>query len=252
MRSNERKTIWGDGSMVNTDHFYSKTMGFAVVDDTGEVLYKCGMHDPMACSYKAEMCALRAAIKLRGPFIHYVTDCKTLRDTFRVICDAGAVPLNVSFAHWWEEIFQATGFGNQCLLTMQWIRAHQFDQSLVGIDTCHLHNLFADRAARAAAIEACPVAHQTVKAWKRILINHQAWLCRLMKLISAQKDLDCAANGPPVVASDEGDSSASLEQQLRNKFSAWEWDTPLQQFDWQCDLCQIPGRPSAWNFSDEM
>eukprot|EP00438_Fugacium_kawagutii_P002017 Skav204964 [mRNA] locus=scaffold3912:163221:165989:+ [translate_table: standard] len=249
--SEDQVTVWGDGSIANADHFYSRTMGFAVVDASGAVLYKCGVHDPMACSFKAELLALVAAVRLRGPNIHYVTDCKSLRDTFRMILQLGYVPLNLSFAHWWNEIFASTGHRDRCQLVITWIRAHQFDRSRAGIDVLHLHNLFADAAAREAAVGACPVSHRSVKAWRQILVNHQAWLCRLMKLISAQKDVDNATvepvDGNGLNAASDGEP---LEQQLRNKYSSWEWDTPIAHFDWQCGMVQ-PVPPTSWKFSQQ-
>eukprot|EP00438_Fugacium_kawagutii_P029561 Skav216033 [mRNA] locus=scaffold2403:24889:31312:+ [translate_table: standard] len=215
----EQITLWGDGSIANADHFYSKTMGFAVVNAAGEVIYRHGLQDPMACSFKAELCALVAAFRMHGPRINFVTDCKSLRNVFLMIRDAGYVPMNLSFSHWWKEIFDEAGFGNMCRLAITWVRAHRFDHSLAGIDMLHLHNLYADRAAREAALSACPVACQTVKAWRRMVITQQAWLCRLMKLITAQKDLDNAANLPGVEPMPDDVSGEPLEQQLRNKFS---------------------------------
>lgn len=55
--TNPGKIIWGDGSIVNPDHFYSKTMGFAIADEEGNVLFKHALRDPTACSFKAELLA---------------------------------------------------------------------------------------------------------------------------------------------------------------------------------------------------
>eukprot|EP00438_Fugacium_kawagutii_P017889 Skav201906 [mRNA] locus=scaffold3992:55493:56431:- [translate_table: standard] len=142
--SGHRVQIWGDGSIVNADHFFSRTMGFALVDSDGNLIYKHGRLDPTSCSYKAELCALLAAVRVRGPLLNFVTDCQSLRDKFVELAALGYIPVNTSFAHWWTEIFAACGFGNDCVLHLTWIRAHQFDHgTLTGVDVLYLNNWYA-------------------------------------------------------------------------------------------------------------
>eukprot|EP00438_Fugacium_kawagutii_P001679 Skav224186 [mRNA] locus=scaffold1975:325540:330201:- [translate_table: standard] len=225
------------------------TIGFAIVDDKGELIYRHGQHDPLASSYEAELLALVAAVRTRGPYIHFVTDCHTLKDTFDWIAAMGCVPVNVAFASWWEEIFQAAGFGDQCLLEIQWIRAHQFDNNNLLVNDLYLFNKRADFFAKEIAIEAAPIPPRMIKAWKQIVVVHQAWLCRLMKLISEQKDVQTVRTSDDIEEVDMIIEDNDL--QLKNRFCNWEWNTPLDHFTWTPTNEEDPPPPRGWKFGNQ-
>eukprot|EP00438_Fugacium_kawagutii_P018714 Skav214178 [mRNA] locus=scaffold945:478578:484098:+ [translate_table: standard] len=216
--------IWGDGSVINAEHFFSKTLGFAVVDAAGTVLYSKGFHDPLGSSYKAELLALVVAVRLRGPRITFVTDCETLCNVFQELCDMQCVPDHFPFAHFWQEIFSGAGFGDACTLILRWVRAHQFDRSEHGMDFWHANNKVADRAAKQAACEACPIGLHVVKMWRQHLVIHHAWLCKLLKLISSLKPVE---NISEIDEDDEQTTQHTGIEFLKNKFHSWDWHSTM-------------------------
>lgn len=239
--------IWGDGSVNNSDHFFSKSYGFAIVGSDGLLIYKAGFHDPLASSFKAELCALIAAIRTRGPRIHFVTDCKSLMKVFDKISGLGYVPSNIAFAHWWMEIFASCGFGDACELRMIWIRAHLFDHAHGLVPLIYRLNRLVDGFAKQAAAEASPISTQTVKSWKQLVFTHQAWLCRLMKLISSMK----SGSAPVVDDDNEGeipqDAMISEDLELQRRFHSWDWHCPVELFDWQ-SAETVGDQPPKWKF----
>eukprot|EP00438_Fugacium_kawagutii_P033918 Skav205529 [mRNA] locus=scaffold4253:210788:212428:- [translate_table: standard] len=245
--SESRITIWGDGSCINPEHFFTRTLGFAIVDCQGLLIYKFGQHDPLASSYKAELFALVAAVKTRGALLCYVTDCKSVKDTFEMVRDLGYIPANLPFAKWWNDVFNAAGFKDQCVLQMQWIKAHQFDADYGVIAPLFRNNKIADNYAHAAALESCPVAPQSFRTWRRLVVTHQAWLCKLLKLIASQKDQQ--REQIEILEIDDDDAADISESvQLRNRFCNWDWTVPIEHYDWTCTNEPDPAPPSHWRF----
>eukprot|EP00438_Fugacium_kawagutii_P035071 Skav208662 [mRNA] locus=scaffold3341:47701:58414:- [translate_table: standard] len=245
--SESRITIWGDGSCINPEHFFTRTLGFAIVDCQGLLIYKFGQHDPLASSYKAELFALVAAVKTRGALLCYVTDCKSLKDTFEMVRDLGYIPANLPFAKWWNDVFNAAGFKEQCVLQMQWIKAHQFDANYGVIAPLFRNNKIADNYAHAAALESCPVAPQSFRTWRCLVVTHQAWLCKLLKLIASQKDQQREQTETHEIDDDDA-ADVSESVQLRNRFCNWDWTVPIEHYDWTCTNEPDPAPPSHWRF----
>eukprot|EP00438_Fugacium_kawagutii_P031762 Skav211017 [mRNA] locus=scaffold3881:39267:40313:+ [translate_table: standard] len=231
--STERVWIWGDGSCVNSEHFFSRTIGFSIVDHNGELIYRYGQRDPLASSYKAELFALVAAVRTRGPLLHFIPDCHSLKETFAYIRFSGFVPQNLAFASWWQGIFDATGFGDACLLEVQWIKAHQFDNGRDPVDVLFLYNKRADFFAKEIATNVSPIPNWMIKALKQ--------------LVMPQKDLQTQQNACP---DDDvlDENSEQDDNQLQIRFCKWEWNTPLEQCMWCATNEDDPPHPRNWKF----
>eukprot|EP00438_Fugacium_kawagutii_P028863 Skav214202 [mRNA] locus=scaffold2153:244944:251650:- [translate_table: standard] len=245
----ERVNIWGDGSCINPEHFFSKTIGFAVVDEDGHLLYKHGQHDPLGSSFKAELMALVAAVKLRGPLICYITDCKSVMKVFETLKNIAFIPANLPFAAWWRFIFEEAGFGPNCLLQVRWIRAHQYDRAGGYVDPIYLNNRRADQFATEAALASCPISKQCVRSWKQLVAIHQAWLCRLMKLISSQKDIQRSIETSDLDGIPQESNEGDDDSQLRYRFNNWDWTVPMEEYCWTPTNEPNPAPPVNWSLA---
>jgi len=167
-------TSFGDGSVYNADHFWSKTLGMAVVDSYGRIVTSQAWIDPLGCSFKAEICAFRAAVQSTHGPLHYVTDCRTISDIWATLADNFDLPYNLAYREIWNDIVaQAFDRDGRLRITVEWIRAHQADTIENVVCPFQRCNKIADFAARKKAKEAAPISHTTVASWRAHIRHHR-------------------------------------------------------------------------------
>lgn len=248
-------TLFGDGSVYNADHFWTKTLGFAVVDMYGRTVASHGWLDPMGCSFKAELCAFRAAVQVINGPLHFVTDCKSIYNLWVNLSHNDDLPCNLAYREIWNDIFiQALDSDGQFRVTVSW--AHQVDNSKFVDCPFQRNNKIADSVAKSKAKDAAPVSKSIVGAWKAHIMNHRVWLCRLSKLIQSMKiSADEEVTHHEVHEQSEVcDNSHSAEeterQRFQNRFCKWDWDVPFGNYDAMMVQIHVPP-PKKWQHSAE-
>ena len=249
-------TLFGDGSVYNGDHFWSKSLGMAVVDMQGRTVAAQGWIDPMGCSFKAELCAFRAAIQLTNGPLHFVTDCKSLYTVWSTL-SLGDLPCNLAYRDIWNEVFiQSCDTDGQCRVSVSWIRAHQADRSFHVVCPFQRNNKLADFAAKRSAKEAAPVNQAVIRSWRAHVRNHRVWLCRLSKLIQSMKisaERDNSQQETVVMCESVDGNQTNLDEErsrLRNRFSKWDWNIASREFSWSMTQDSV-GPPRKWQHASE-
>ena len=120
-------TVWCDGSVVNGDHSFSRSLGAAVVSPDGQTLASYGWRDMWGESFKAEVVAIKLAVGLTEGLITVVTDCKSAVKVAKTLQQLGYVPDHFAHRDLWRSIFEAVGYGNNSRLFLRWMKAHQVD-----------------------------------------------------------------------------------------------------------------------------
>ena len=248
-------TLWGDGSVYNGTHTFSKTLGFSVVDETGAIRCQQGFSDPFGCSYKAELLALLHAVQMFEGRVHFITDCKALTRALFQLCPLSELPDNLAYRDLWQRIFSAVGFGENIRLSIEWIKAHQVD-SVEYVQCLKLrNNKIADGAAKAAAMSAAPVKHTLVDSWRFHLLNHRAWLCKLTREIAKQAPASGCQHDDVV---DESVCPAQFQPQpmnelqgMINRYPKWDWSTPDVAHGWRM-MQNAVNVPKRWTYSNDL
>ena len=55
--------VWTDGSVIDNDHCWTRTLGCAIVDENGSKVFAAACIDPRGCTFKAELQAVLYAAK---------------------------------------------------------------------------------------------------------------------------------------------------------------------------------------------
>lgn len=249
-----RVTLFGDGSVYNADHFWSKTLGIAVVDQYERIVTSQAWVDPMGCSFKAELCAFRAAAQATHGPLQYVTDCRSISNIWREVTNGFHLPYNMAYRDIWNEIL-ALAFDRDggLRISVLWIRAHQADRLEHVACPLQRNNKIADFAARQKAREMAPISNKIVSSWRAHIRHHRVWLCKLSKLIqSAKSSVVSEVNDEPSEQSeDEGERQTVNEselQRLQNRFCKWDWNISIDSFSLVMDRTDV-SMPKKWQHS---
>ena len=178
-------TVFCDGSVVNGDHSFSRSLGAAVVSSDGTVLTSYGWRDMWGDSFKAEVVAIKMAVDLTEGKVSIVTDCKSAIKVALNIKQLGYVPDNFAYRDLWRSIFQTTGYGDHSRLFLRWIRAHQADSSSTFRFATYDQrmNKIADEEAKRKAFSCCPIHPDVISSWRMHLWNKRKWLADLTTLV---------------------------------------------------------------------
>ena len=244
------QTVWTDGSVVNPNFVFAKTLGIAIIDQSGQIIYSTGWRDILGCSFKAELVALHCAVVcIRGPLTVCV-DCKSLRNIFDEVKALGFIPDNLAYKEIWCNIFDKCGFQQRCRLHIRWVKAHQIDHGV------HRHpsndqvlNQIADVEARKQASDKNPVPRNFYESVKWHLQLKRKWLTKLSHLLATTRD-------------PEGDETQSWErvenipEMSQDKtasdcFPKWDWNLPIEIYTWSMNQNYVEP-PKGWTFSREL
>ena len=106
----DHQVVWTDGSAVNASLTFARTLGSAVISQCGEVLFSAGWKDCWGCSFKAELIAVQAAVRMTTSSLVICTDCKlAVVRTFERLLSEERIPDNLAYRTIWEDIFQCGG-----------------------------------------------------------------------------------------------------------------------------------------------
>ena len=180
--------VWTDGSVVNPNFLFAKSLGAAVIDANGQVIHSTGWCDAWGCSFKAELVALHCALVGVVGALNVCTDCKSLRNVFEEIRQLGHIPDNCAYKDIWAKIFDRCGFQNQCRVRIRWVKAHQVDNSSWNGGTRDQQlNRVADLEAKRQAVANAPTPTNFYESVKWHLQLKRSWLTRLSLLLSTKK-----------------------------------------------------------------
>ena len=249
----ETVRVWGDGSVYNGEHFYTRTLGCAGIGQQGDVIFSHGWHDPLGCSFKAEMRALLYSLKIFGGPLHFYTDCQSIVGVWSFIEVSDPLPDNLAYREDWLVIKNLAVHGHVSRLTLEWVRAHQVDRNGAEMTISQRNNKLADYEAKRCAQRSSPIPNQLVQSWKFYVRNQWIWLCKLTKLIQMQK---YASNTDETGVSDLDGvlpdiSNPQLHQeqlQFQNRFCKWDWMVDSRQYNWQMVQGELVPLKS-WKFS---
>ena len=253
----EAVRVWGDGSVCNGDHFFSKTLAFALINQDGSTILTKGWQDPLGCSYKAELFALLHCVQIFLGDIEFTTDCSSLIRVWGVVRESSELPDNLAYREIWFNIRQTVFCDGHDRLKLLWVKAHQVDSGLVPMTETQRNNRVADQVASSTAKAVTPIDPSIVASWRHHSYNHWIWLCKLTKAIASLKPKsEDRINDPGVDPPNEvaPPSSSSLNQEdaaLRNRFSKWDWGLDEQQYTWS-SASRGQGPPKKWPHSPDL
>lgn len=247
-------TVWCDGSVVNGDHSFSRSLGAAVVSADGHILASHGWRDMWGESFKAEVVAIKLAVGLTEGKITIVTDCKSAIKVAAKIKQLGDVPDNIAHRDLWRSIFEAVGYGNESRLFLRWIKAHQVDSSQQFQFASHDQqmNKIADTEAKRRAFSCCPISPNIVESWRTHLWNKRKWLAELSSLVGQNQVTEQSEDLTPEYPKDcECEEAISNDHQsLKNRFVKWDWNLNRNVYTWT--MGNDPWEPpKKWAYSRE-
>ena len=215
-------TVWCDGSVVNGNHCFSRSLGAAVVSSDGRILASYGWRDMWGESFKAEVVAIKLAVGLTQGKVTVVTDCKSAIQVAFHLKHLGYVPDNIAHRDLWRSIFESTGYGNESRLFLRWIKAHQADSSRGFQFASHDQkmNRIADNEAKRCAFACCPISPNVVGSWRMHLWNKRKWLADLSNIVGQNQAEKPSENLVPEYPND-GDVEEAAQsdlQSLKNRF----------------------------------
>ena len=248
----EAVRVWGDGSVYNGDHFFTKTLGFALINQDGSTICTKGWQDPFGCSYKAELYALLHCVQIFQGYIEFTTDCSALLKVWQVVQCSSTLEDNLAYRDEWTKIKQLVYNDGHSRLTIFWIKAHQVDFNYCLMSESQRNNRVADQVASKSAREASPVTSQVVESWRHFTRLHWIWLCKLTKLISDKKS---EQGGVVQQHTPDAEPTASEGQQMveqfRNRFCKWDWGMDIAAYGWRMQVQQC-NTPAKWNHSNDL
>ena len=241
-------TVWCDGSVLNGDFTFGRTLGAAVIGPSGNICKSHGWRDLWGDSYKAEVIAVFLATTLTNGAITVVTDCKSVLRVFHNIQNEQRIPDNLAHRDVWEKIIQRVGIGPQTRLFLRWVKAHQIDNCGAFESATHDQqmNFLADQVAKQRAAEQCPIKPSIVQSWKTHLHFSRKWLVNLSLLVG-QHPIDIQQSEPECPLEDEVVSDDRMVA-MRLRYVKWDWGLPVDIYQWQMIDQPIP-LPTKWKYS---
>ena len=252
----ETVRVWGDGSVYNGEHFYSRSLACALVSQSGDLIFSHGWHDPLGCSFKAELKALLwCLMSFSGP-IHFFTDCSSIIRVWEFVKSIEIPPDNLAYRDDWVAMRNLALNNNVSRVTLEWVRAHQVDRHGAEMTISQRNNKIADHEAKKQAKDAAPISHQIFQSWKWYSQIHWTWLCKLTKLIQMQKVKDQeqgSSNHESEVVSPECRVGAPPHDQshFQNRFCKWDWFVDIRQYSWQMER-RVISPLKSWKFSVQL
>ena len=252
----EAVRVWGDGSVCNGDHFFSKTLAFALINQDGSTILTKGWQDPLGCSYKAELFALLHCVQIFLGDIQFTTDCASLLRVWETVKELDVLPDNLAYRDLWSTIRQAVFCDGQNRLRIFWVKAHQVDSGQHHMTESQRNNKLADQVASSTAKAVTPIDPTIVASWRHHSYIHWIWLCKLTKAIASLKPKEDGQNNelvadPPQQVESVSDSGNQECVALRNRFCKWDWGLDEQQYTWTSASRQHTP-PKKWPHSQEL
>ena len=247
-------TVWCDGSVVNGDHSFSRSLGAAVVAADGEILASHGWRDMWGESFKAEVVAIHLAVGLTEGKISIVTDCKSAVNVAKTLQQLGYVPDHFAHRDLWRSIFNAVGFGSNSRLFLRWMKAHQVDSNYKLAFASHDQrmNKIADTEAKRMAFSCSPISPDVVQSWRMHLWNKRKWLADLTYLVGQNQVETSSETLVPEYPKDveDPDDGEQNNQTLRNRFVKWDWNLNRNLYTWTMNK-EPKDPPKKWGYSRE-
>ena len=237
--------VWTDGSAINPAMTFARTLGSSVIGANGEVLFSTGWKDCWGCSFKAELIAIQAAIKMTTNRLTICTDCKSIVNSFNCIQQGSSIPDNIAYKSIWDEIFE---MGGRDRITLRWIKAHQIDHKQWQSATIdQIRNFQADNEAKRQAMLHSPVPSN----YRNSIVTHlhfrRHWLTKLTLLLSENKievSQEDEQVQEPIQLTEDAD-------EVTNRFPKWDWGLQQGVYQWKMSQQHFPP-PRSWKFSDEL
>jgi len=245
------QAVWTDGSVVNPNFLFAKSLGASVVDSQGNVIFSTGWQDAWGCSFKAELVALHCAVVCTTGALTVCMDCKSLRNIFEEVRWSGFVPDNLAYKDIWRQIFEKCGFQEQCRVNIRWVKAHQID----GSNAFHgswdqILNRIADVEARNVASLCNPVPKNFYESVKWHLQLKRKWLSQLSLLVASKQTVEGQDDS---LLCDRDDDIPQLSQSkaVSECFPKWDWNLPRELYTWRMQQHDVEP-PKIWTFSREL
>ena len=237
--------VWTDGSVVNPNFIFAKSLGAAVIDVNGT-----GWCDAWGCSFKAELVALHCAVVGIVGALHVCTDCKSLKNVFDEIRKLGFIPDNFAYRDLWTKIFDGCGFRNQCRVKVRWVKAHQIDSlNWSGGSIDQQLNRVADLEAKRQAVAKAPTPLHFYESVKWHLQLKRSWLSRLSLLLSSSKS--DASHDEKAWGRDDDVPESSQAKPINELYPKWDWNLPREIYKWSMIQVDVPP-PKYWTFTKEL
>jgi hypothetical protein len=154
-------SLAGCGFVFNKKHLFTRTLGAAVVNLEGEVVWHFATLEPWSCAVKDELWIVSSMMRRFSKNISFFTRCVALAQTRQRLKDVTVLPLNTAYLDLWSEIFQLTGRGRSCRLNMFSINELEFANKKT---FSGLWKMAKDEATQVAKT-AMPVSPAVVKSW---------------------------------------------------------------------------------------
>eukprot|EP00438_Fugacium_kawagutii_P009845 Skav209412 [mRNA] locus=scaffold1411:28144:29943:+ [translate_table: standard] len=225
------------GSATNTDHFYTKTLGFAACDEHGDKIFSHGFVDPFGNCFKAALLAFwNLCRSVDGNAVIYTSNRALVRIWCKMV-EIVDIPFNIAFRDIWSHLLSIAKNEQQCRVQLQFLPMK-----------CNAPSLrVVNELAMQAAMGASPVPAAMVRSWRQHVIFQRAWLCRLSKLVQTCKYSEEAVQHGQEV--EEAEEAADEPFDFRNRFVRWDWDLPQSSFSWRPTVIQR-ATPRGWQFSE--
>ena len=237
--------VWTDGSAINASITFARTLGSAVIAANGEVLYSVGWKDCWGCSFKAELIAIQAAIRITTRRTTICTDCKSIVKSFNMMVASDNIPDTIAYKTIWEDIFQN---GGKDRISLRWIKAHQVDNGhWESASRDQILNYQADQEAKRQATLQSPVSCNYRDSVVTHLYFRRHWLTKL-SLLLAETKIEAKQDEQQEV------DEAGIEEDgddVKNRFPKWDWGLQPAVYHWKMSQENfLP--PRSWKFSTEL
>lgn len=233
-------TFFVEGSATNSDHFFSKTLGFAAGQEDGQILFAHGFVDPFGSQFKAALLSLWNLVRSYNGQCEVYTSCKALVRVWDRLSHQNTIPINFAFHDIWDHLFSLVRFGDFCRMRLLYLPVRA-----VSLLANNVKNVM--DAATTAARQACPISCQVLRSWRSHVNIQRAWLCKLSKLVQEAKYENGVPQEEPLEVCP--DQQCTQNQSWRNRFVRWDWDLPRDVFQWSPQGVQLH-KPPKWQFSD--
>lgn len=235
--------VWTDGSVIDNDHFWTRTLGHAIVDENSSKDFAAACVDPWGCTAKAELQAVLFAVKICKSHLTITTNRNSILKVWRKIVFAGGVAETLAYADNWRDIHSLAQRDGAVRLRLRWTKAHSCDnQNVLNMSKGQWLTHFSDSHAKEAARRAYPFEFGYVSALWFHSVLRQKWLTQLSTMLS---DFTIE-NGDSNDGLEECEPVVSRRDTLRVAFPQWDWDVLQSIYVWAPD--RVTGIPGKWKF----